>query len=197
MPGGDVKLQLVIDLAQSEIADQFAWAVGRDGQAIGFLLVDSALVGTIIAAASIHWTPLDDTWVYPLVGLVVSAGIAFAATTGRLTAGPQLSDFNQQIQTLGEKEAQEAAITDLLSAIEGNRAVVRDKEGRLGLALILAVITFLAYGLYAVRDLLGAVVLGLVHPLAALVTSHGSQVAGVLLLSCIVIPLIFIYAREG
>jgi hypothetical protein len=197
MPGGDVKLQLVIDLAQSEIADQFAWAVGRDGQAIGFLVVDTALAGTIIAAASIHWPPLDDTWGYPLVGLVVSAAIAFAATTGRLTAGPKLSDFNQLIRTLGEEAAQEQAITDLLSAIKGNRSVVQAKEGRLGLALILAVLTFLVYGLYSVRDLLGRAVFGLVHPLVAFVSSHGSFFAGLLLAGCLAVLMVLIYAREG
>jgi hypothetical protein len=187
MPGGDVKLQLVIDLAQSEIATQFAWAVGRDGQAIGFLLVDTALAGTIIAAATIHWQPLDDSWVYPLTGLLVSAVIAFAATTGQLKAGPELAVFNPQIGTLAEEAAQEAAITDLLAAIGINRTVVQEKEGRLGLALILAALTFLTYGIY----------LWVGHPVAAFVSSHGSQFAGLLLLTCLVVLVVFIYAREG
>ena len=166
MAGGDERLQLVIELAQSEIADQFAGGVGVDGQAIGILLFDSALAGTIIATAGIHPSPFHDSWGYPLGGLVVSALVAFtAASLGGMKAGPKLSEFNAKIQQLqGETataNAQQAAVRSLLETIEINRAIVQKKEGRLGLAIVLLALTFLGSGLYAGRGLLGNSYLGL------------------------------------
>ena len=201
MAGGDERLQLVIDLAQSEIADQFAGGVGVDGQAIGILLFDSALAGTILATAGIHPSPFNDSWGYPLGGLVVSALVAFtAASLGGMKAGPKLSEFNAKIQQLhGETataDAQQAAVRSLLETIEINRVIVQKKEGRLGLAIVLLALTFLGSGLYAGRDLLGKFLSGAGALLNAVMSSHG-QLAGLVLVACLAILMVWIYAREG
>ncbi|SRR5713101_1449930 len=196
MADGDPRLQLVIDLARAEIGDQFAGAVGLDGIAIGILLFDSALAGSIIAAANIPSSPLDGSWVYPLAGLVGSAIFAFVgATIGRVKAGPRLAEFDTETQLVKIEDAQAIAKTRLLATIKKNQAVVQRKETALGFALVLLALTLVGYGLYAGRDLLGAVLSGSVN-LLALMWSHG-QLAGVLIVVCLAVVMVFIYAREG
>jgi hypothetical protein len=201
VPDGDQRLQLVIDLAQSEIADQWAGAVGLDGMAVGVLLFDSALAGSIVAVANIHPSPLDGSWGYPLVGLLGSAVLAFiTATIGRLTTGPKLAAMHAEIQQLEGAEAiataQRAAVDRLLATIESNRAVVKKKETALGFALVLLALTFLGYGLYAGKDLSRSVLSGSLNLLVALMSSHG-QLAGLLLAACLAVLTLLIYAREG
>jgi hypothetical protein len=201
--GGNERLELVIDLAQAQIAVQFAGAIGIDGLGTGILLFDSALAGTIIAtAASIHPTLLDDSWGFPLAGLVLSAFLAFvAATIGGMRAGPKLSEFNARIERFqgdgAAAEAQASAVAALLETIEINRRVVQLKEGVLGIALLVIALTFVSYGLYTGRDLFGKVILGLASPLVAFVSSHGGQLVGLLLVGCLAALMVWIFAREG
>ncbi len=156
MAGGNDRLQLVIDLAQAEIAVQFAATVGFDSQAIGILLFDGAIAGTLIALASIHWPPVAGSWGVPLAGLAVSAAFAFStATLGRLKAGPVLSEFRDKIlQLQGETataESQEAAVNDLLETIRINRGVIRRKEATLGVSLVLLAVTFVGRAVFVGR----------------------------------------------
>jgi hypothetical protein len=146
--GGDERLALVIDLAQAEIAAQVATAVGIDGRAVGILAFDGALMGALIAAVSARLAVLDDTWAYPLIGLALSTVISFAATLGGVKAGSELATFYSRIRSLEAIEAQEIAVKDLIATIANNRAVTRRKEGLLGIAVVLLVLTFVVYGLY-------------------------------------------------
>lgn len=197
MPDGSPRLQLVIDLAQAEVSDQFAGAVGRDGQAIGILLFDGALAGSLIAAATISNSPVGNSWAYPLAGLVISAAFAFAAvSTGGLESGPKLSDFLTKIQELqgidAIEKAQAAAVDDLLTTIATNRGVVQKKAGRTAFALVFLAFTFVAYSVYIGRDVLGRLMTGTL----GVIGSH--RLGGLVL---ILVELAFLvllsYAREG
>lgn len=174
MPEGDPRLELVIGLAQAEIAAQVATAVGIDGRAVGILAFDGALIGALIAAASARLALLDDSWGYPLAGLVLSTVIAFAATLGGVKAGSELSAFYERVRTFegdgAAVEAQEIAVKDLVTTIHQNRAAVRRKEVLVGVAVVLLVLTFVLYGLYVGRLLLpAAVIVGGLLVLALLV----------------------------
>jgi hypothetical protein len=150
--GGDERLELVIDLAQAEIAAQVATAVGIDGRAVGILAFDGALIAALIAAASARFAFLDDSWGYPLIGLALSTVLSFAATLGGVNAGSELATFYARVRGLESDaaaiEAQEIAVKDLIDTIASNRAVARRKEGLLGIAVVLLVLTFVVYGLY-------------------------------------------------
>ena len=194
MAGADDRLQLIIDLAQSEISDQWAGAVGLGGMAIGIFLFDGALAGALIAASSLPSSPFDGSWVIPLVGLFGSAVFAFVgATIGRVEAGPELADFDAESEI---KVAQTSAKKDLLVAIRKNRAVMRRKEAALGFALALLVLTLVGYGIYVGRDLLGTALAGVGNLLVTLISSRG-QLVGLLLVACLAIVMAITIAREG
>lgn len=165
------------------------------------MLFDGAIAGSIIALASVHPSPLDDSWGYPLAGLLISAGFAFVtATIGRLETGPKLAAFKAKIEKLeGERAVatvQDDAVTRLLDTINRNGRVVRKKEVALGLALVLLALTFLGYGVFTARGLLGMVLSGSADLLVGLMSSQG-QLAGLVIVVCIAVLMVFIYAREG
>jgi len=168
MPDIDPRIELVVGLAQSEIASQFASAIGIDGRAVGLLAFDGALIAALLAGLAVPgFSVLGASWGYPLLGLVLSATLSLAAAMGGVRAGPELNRFYELVSTMDTpEEAGGLAVKDLIRTIGENRGTVRRKQYLLGAAVIVLALTPVTYVLYLRASLwvipwvLGAAIIG-------------------------------------
>ncbi|HVS06737.1 MAG TPA: hypothetical protein VHK65_11315 [Candidatus Dormibacteraeota bacterium] len=128
------RMDLVIALAQSELAAQVTQESGLDTKATGL----AGLAGTVVIAVLATRSSFGPAWWVPFGGFLLATILALVTLfTDPLSVGPLFPDFYDGIKTDPEETAKRKAIEDLSADIENNTRLLNVKRALLQRTLYL------------------------------------------------------------
>jgi len=128
------RMDLVIALAQAELAAQVTQEAGLDTKATGL----GGLAGTIVIAVLVARSSFGPAWFVPFVGFLLATILALVTLfTDPLRVGPLFPDFYEGIKNDLEETAKRKAFEDLSADLGKNTGLLDVKRALLQSTLYL------------------------------------------------------------